>query len=162
MKRQKKWLHTQSMKKARGNLNTFKRDVRRPPTFAQFTPSTRDANAMDTSARTRARRGETQEAHVGRTEDKPQLPPYSPRQGYHERRSNGMHKVKCYNCDLTGHFARDCRKPRRTGSGARTVPAEGQPKDKAQAWLRAVAEEDEEVKDAILHELMGDEDFQDA
>ena len=38
--------------------------------------------------------------------------------------------------------------------------AEEQPKDKAQAWLRAVAEEDEEVKEAILQELMGDEDFQ--
>ena len=162
MKRQKKWLHTQSMKKARGNLNTFKKDVRRPPAFAHFAPTTHDPNAMDTSARTRARRGEAQEARIDRTEDKPQLPPYSPRQGYYEKRSNGMHKVKCYNCDLTGHFARDCRKPRRAGGSARATTIEERPKDKAQAWLRAVAEEDEEVKDAILHELMGDEDFQDA
>ena len=73
-----------------------------------------------------------------------------------------MHKVKCYNCDLIGHFARDCRKPRRAGSSTCTAAAEEWPKDKAQAWLRAVAEEDEEVKDAILQELMGDEDFQDA
>ena len=27
MKRQKKWLHTQSMKKARGNLNAFRKDA---------------------------------------------------------------------------------------------------------------------------------------
>ena len=162
MKRQKKWLHTQSMKKARGNLNAFKRDTRRPPAFAHFAPTTRDPNTMDTSARTRARRGETQEVRIDRAEEKPQLPPYSPRQGYYEKRSNGMHKVKCYNCNLTGHFARDCRKPRRAGGSTRTTATEEQPKDKAQAWLRAVAEEDEEVKDAILHELMGDEDFQDA
>ena len=44
----------------------------------------------------------------------------------------------------------------------RATTTDERPKDKAQAWLRAVAEEDEEVKDAILHELMGDEDFQDA
>ena len=118
------------MKKARGNLNAFKREPRRPTPFARFVPATTDPNAMHTSARTRARRGETQEAWVDRAKDKPQLPPYSPRQGYFEKRSNGMHKE--------------------------------QPQEKAQAWLRAVAEEDEEVKDAILHELMGDEDFQDA
>ena len=118
---------------------------------------------MDTSAWTRARHGETQEARIDRTEDKPQLPPYSPRQGYFEKRSNGMHKVKCYNCDLIGHFARDCRKPRRANSSnTRTSTTEERPKEKAQAWLRAVAEEDEEVKDMILQELMGDEDFQDA
>ena len=73
-----------------------------------------------------------------------------------------MYKVKCYNCDLTRHFARDCRKPRRAGGSTRAATAEEQPKDKAQAWLWAVAEEDEEVKEAILQELMGDEDFQNA
>ena len=73
-----------------------------------------------------------------------------------------MHKVKCYNCDLTGHFARDCQKPRRAGGSTHTAMAKEQPKDKAQAWLRVVAEEDEEVKEAILQELMGDEDFQNA
>ena len=118
---------------------------------------------MDTLARTRAHRGETQEARIDRMEEKPQLPPYSPWQGYYEKRSNGMHKVKCYNCDLTRHFARDCRKHRRaSGSNTRAFTTKEQPQEKAQAWLRAVAEEDEEVKDAILHELMGEEDFQDA
>ena len=116
---------------------------------------------MDTSARTRARHGETQEAWIDRTEEKPQLPPYSLRQGYYEKRGNGMHKVKCYNCDLTRHFARDCRKPRRAGGSTRATTSEEWPKDKAQAWLRAVAKEDEEVKEVILQELMGDEDFQD-
>ena len=73
-----------------------------------------------------------------------------------------MHKVKCYNCNLTGHFARDCQKPRRAGGSAQATAIQEWPKDKAQAWLRAVAKEDEEVKDAILQELMGDKDFQDA
>ena len=72
-----------------------------------------------------------------------------------------MHKVKCYNCNLTGHFAQDCRKPKQaSSSGMHTTATGEQPKDKAQAWLRAVAEEDEEVKDAILQELIGDKDFQ--
>ena len=85
MKRQKKWLHTQSMKKARGNLNAFRKEPRHPTQFARFVPTTTDPNAMDTSAQTRARRGETQEAWIDRAEDKPQLPPYSPRQGYFEK-----------------------------------------------------------------------------
>ena len=76
----------------------------------------REPASVSTSARTRACHGETQEARIDRTEDKPQLPPDSPRQGYFEKRSNGMHKVKCYNCDLIGHFVRDCRKPRRASS----------------------------------------------
>ena len=44
----------------------------------------------------------------------------------------------------------------------RAIVAKEQPKDKAQAWLRVVAEEDEEVKDTILQELIGDKDFQNA
>ena len=151
------------MKKVRGNLNAFRKEPRRPTPFARFVPTTTDPNAMDTSAQTRARHGETQEARINRTEDKPQLPPYSPRQGYFEKRSNGMHKVKCYNCDLIGHFARDCRKLRwASSSNACASTIEERPKAKAEAWLRAVVEEDEEVKDAILRELMGDEDFQNA
>ena len=104
MKRQKKWLHTQSMKKARGNLNLFKKELRRPTPFARFTPMMTDSNAMDMSARTHARQGETHEARIDRAKEKSQLPPYSPRQGFHEKRSNGMQKVRCYNCDIMGHF----------------------------------------------------------
>ena len=50
MKRQKKWLHTQLMKKARGNLNAFQKEPRRPTPFSCFTPATSHPDTMDTSA----------------------------------------------------------------------------------------------------------------
>jgi hypothetical protein len=70
-----------------------------------------------------------------------------------------------------GHFARDCRAPRREqqwrmerrqgqswGQQARDKEEQEmptpEPRDKADSWLRAVAEEDDEVKNMILRDLV--------
>ena len=143
---------------------------------------------MDTTpGRTRARatqdKDEDAHARLDMAEDDPRAPwnsaysrgdgkppPMRPRQGYHAQgKRAGMSKVKCYNCDNFGHFARDCRRPRREkkDSRARTnqpdeVIFQGTAKEKASAWLRAVSQEDEDTKNAILKELMGEKDFLDA
>jgi hypothetical protein len=70
-----------------------------------------------------------------------------------------------------GHFTRDCRAPRREQQW-RTERRQGQswgrkardkeeqelleqePRDKADSWLCAVAEEDDEVKNMILRDLV--------
>ena len=73
-----------------------------------------------------------------------------------------------------GHFARDCRAPRRerqwrserrqgqTWGRAAQEEEEG-PKtarEKANSWLQGAASENDEVKDMILRDLMGgDKDF---
>jgi hypothetical protein len=69
-----------------------------------------------------------------------------------------------------GHFARECRAPRREqqwrserrqgqswGRQARDEEElpEPEPRDKADSWLCAVAEEDDEVKNMILRDLVG-------
>jgi hypothetical protein len=69
-----------------------------------------------------------------------------------------------------GHFTRDCRAPRREQQW-RSERRQGQswgrqaqdeeelpepePRDKADSWLRVVAEEDDEVKNMILRDLVG-------
>jgi hypothetical protein len=71
-----------------------------------------------------------------------------------------------------GHFARDCRAPQREqqwrmerrqgqswgrttqGEEEQDAPAQ-EPRDKADSWLRAVAEEDDKVKNMILRDLVG-------
>ena len=73
-----------------------------------------------------------------------------------------------------GHFAHDCRAPRRERQwrskcwqgqtwGRATQEDEGgqrTPRKKADAWLRGAACEDDEVKNMILRDLMGgDKDF---
>ena len=68
-----------------------------------------------------------------------------------------------------GHFARDCRAPRRERqwrserrqgqTWGRTAQEEEEPKtacEKADLWLRGAASEDDEVKNMILRDLMGE------
>ena len=132
---------------------------------------------MDTSARSRTQGRLTladDEPPLGYQQD--QKPPFPPRDGYHqaqrERRSNTS-QVKCYNCDKMGHFAWDCRAPRRErqwcskhkqgqtwGRIAQEEEGSRTPHEKADSWLQAVAGEDDEVKNLILRDLMGgDKDF---
>jgi hypothetical protein len=178
IKRQEKWLHMQSIKQGRRMLDSFRQaSGSRNINLNWFlAPPSRDPNAMDTSARTRV------QGHLSLTDDPPEYkedtkPPFQPREGYHcaqqEHRGGGnLSKVKCYNCDKMGHFARDCRAPQREqqwrserrqgqswGRQARDEEerelSEPEPRDKADSWLRAIAEEDDKVKNMILRDLVG-------
>jgi hypothetical protein len=115
IKRQEKWLHMQSIKQGRKTLDSFRQaSGSQNINLNRFlAPPSQDPNAMDTSARTRV------QGRLSLTDDPPEYkedtkPPFRPREGYHhvqqERRGGGnLSKVKCYNCDKMGHFARDCR-----------------------------------------------------
>jgi hypothetical protein len=183
IKRQEKWLHMQSIKQGRRTLESFKQvSGSHNNNINRFlAPPPRDPNAMDTSAQTRV------QGCLSLTDNPPEYkedakPPFRPREGYYraqqERRGGGnLSKVKCYNCDKMGHFARDCRAPcrerqwrmeRRQGqSWGQTAQDEEEGgaqeqalRDKADSWLRAVAEENDEVKNMILRDLVGrDKDF---
>jgi hypothetical protein len=118
IKQQEKWLHMQSIKQGRRTLETFKQaSGSRSNNLNRFlAPPPRDPNAMDTLARTRV------QGHLSLTDDPPEYkedakPPFRLWERYYraqqERRGGGnLIKVKCYNCDKMGHFARDCRAPR--------------------------------------------------
>jgi hypothetical protein len=76
-----------------------------------------------------------------------------------------------------GHFTRDCRAPRQDAqwrverqqaqTWGRTTKGEEEeketpdqaPRDKADSWLHAVAGEEDDIKNMILRDLMGEKDF---
>jgi hypothetical protein len=110
IKRQEKWLHTQSIKQGRRTLESFKQaSGTRNNNLAQFlAPPPQDPNTMDTSAQTRV------QGRLSLTDDPPEYkedakPPFRPREGFYraqqERHGGNLSKVKCYNCDKMGHFA---------------------------------------------------------
>ena len=170
----------QSIKQGCNILERFRSRATKPNNLGKFFapphPSIPAADAMDMSARSRT------QGRLTLADDKPPpgyqqepKPPFPPRDRYHhaqrEKWSNLL-QVKCYNCDKMGHFACNCRAPRkerqwrserRQGQTWGRMAQEEEPKtphEKVDSWLRAAAGEDDEVKNLILWDLMGgDKDF---
>jgi hypothetical protein len=104
---------------------------------------------------------------------------------------DGQRKVlTCFFCGKPGHFAWDCRQKQRNNQGPagpsqnyqnpprvrqtrqdkgtirvvddRSVADDRTPHQRATDWLSGVADENDEVKDIVMQELWGEEDFQNA
>jgi hypothetical protein len=142
---------------------------------------------MDTSpGRTRARVAEAEDYLPGGNRHKQQVGGY-PRRPVQR---DGQRKVlTCFFCGKPGHFARDCRqKQNNRGSNGpprntqiptcaqqvrqedsnirvvddRSVADDRTPQQRANDWLTSVADEHDDVKDIVMQELWGKEDFQNA
>jgi hypothetical protein len=162
------------------------------PFNSQWRNPQRDPNAMDTSpGRTRARIAEAEDFLPGGTRYEQCIGgsreggiPRGPVQ------KDGSRKVlTCFFCRKPSHFAQDCRQKQYGNQGSpriyqgqphsnqpitctrQTTKEEGTirsiaetktPQQRATDWLSRVADEEDNVKDIVMQELMGREDFQNA
>jgi hypothetical protein len=168
---QKRYIHLKN------RINDFHTTGPKPQQqWRGIVPAHQDPNAMDTSpGRTRARFTGAKEQTKPRTQN-------NGWRGQGQGQSGNKREVICYRCQKPGHMIRGCRQPpqqrqwqphQTTSQGqqtemdkyeqvARLVADNRNPQQKADDWLKNIANEDDKTKDAIMQTLWKQEDFPNA